>query len=147
MRRSFPRTAPWLALVLCAGMSLRAYLSRYESYSRIIADRYTDQGHLLLQRGRTAEAAGRFRLAIARSDHRAYPHFVLGQLLWLKGEKDGAVHEFRQALRIHPEHSRAHHQLGVALAALGRGVEAAEHCRKAHLLDPAVFTRPDCSAP
>lgn len=135
------------ALFFCASMTFCSYFIHYDDYSRLIANHYSESAHLLLKESRVEEAMELFQKAIERSDHRAYPHFALGQMLWLRGEKALAVGEFRRALIIYPAHSRAHHELGLALAVLGRVSEAAAHCRKAHELDPDLFTRPDCSAP
>jgi tetratricopeptide (TPR) repeat protein len=56
-------------------------------------------------------------------------HMALGHLLQEEGNHDGAVREFREALRIKPDLPRAHAGLGRALLASGRRDEGIRELR------------------
>ena len=51
-------------------------------------------------------------------------HTNLGNELGRKGDLEGAITEYRAALRLAPNHVDAHTNLGVALKSLGRKAEA-----------------------
>src|SRR5438067_1602731 len=45
----------------------------------------------------------------------AEAHYNLGNALYVKGDHDGAIAEYREAIRVKPDHAEAHHNLGSAL--------------------------------
>ena len=47
-------------------------------------------------------------------------HYNLGVALGSKGDLDGAIAEYREALRLNPNNDEAHVNLGVALGQQGR---------------------------
>jgi tetratricopeptide (TPR) repeat protein len=60
-----------------------------------------------------------------------------GIALARRGEKQQAVARFQEALRVRPEHAKAHNNLSIALAELGRGGEAKECWQRALQIEPA----------
>jgi hypothetical protein len=83
---------------------------------------------------------GRSYLAEVLPDS-AEVHNTLGIALAQRGRIDGAIDEFRAALRLEPESSQTHWHLGAALASTGARVEAIEHLRRAVELDRETKTR------
>jgi Flp pilus assembly protein TadD len=74
--------------------------------------------------------------AISRVTARADPntaeaHEFLGNLLSAKGQRDRAIEQFREAVRIEPDFARANLDLGAALADSGNSAAAMPHLRKA----------------
>jgi len=63
-------------------------------------------------------------------------HFYLGAALARKGDADGAIAGFREALRLNPSYANAHNSLGVALEYKGDRQGALEEYRAAYTLDP-----------
>ncbi|PYR27350.1 MAG: hypothetical protein DMF92_16485, partial [Acidobacteria bacterium] len=63
-------------------------------------------------------------------------HDILGSALADKGEFDGAIAEFREALRLEPDSASAHGNLGLALASHQAREEAIVHLRRSLQLDP-----------
>jgi len=57
---------------------------------------------------------------------------MLGQ----KGDRDGAIAEYREALRLNPANHLAHYDLGVALEKKGDRQGALQEYRAAYQLDP-----------
>jgi Flp pilus assembly protein TadD len=64
-----------------------------------------------------------------------------------KGDRDGAIAEYREALRLNPNNDvahfflgEAHNKLGVALEQKGDRQGALEEYRAAHMLDPKNAT-------
>jgi len=57
---------------------------------------------------------------------------MLGQ----KGDRDGAIFGYRQALELNPSNPLAHYDLGVALEKTGDHQGAFEEYRAAYRLDP-----------
>jgi spermidine synthase len=64
-------------------------------------------------------------------------HNQLGIALASKGQLDGAILEFREALRLEPDSAQTHWHLGAALADRGALDEAAGHLRRSVELDPS----------
>jgi len=54
-----------------------------------------------------------------------------------KGDWDGAIKEYGEALRINPEYAAAHYGLGVALERKGNREDALKEYRNAFTLDPS----------
>ena len=61
----------------------------------------------------------------------AAAHFNLGLALGKKGDVDGEIAEYREALRINPNNGAAHNNLGVALEHQGDRPGALEEFRTA----------------
>jgi len=83
------------------------------------------------------------KLSATIDRHRRYkapehpPHRECGRAaLASKGRTDEAIAEFLAALRLDPDSSKAHRNLGDTLASRGRQTEAIEHLRRAVQLDP-----------
>jgi Tfp pilus assembly protein PilF len=51
------------------------------------------------------------------NEEAAEDRFKRGQALLAKGNLDGAIAEFREAIRLSPNHLKAHNNLGAALSA------------------------------
>ena len=66
----------------------------------------------------------------------ASAHVTLGIVLAIQGRNDGAVREFREAVRLDPGYAQAHDNLGIVLARLGQSEEAAGQYREALQLQP-----------
>ena len=72
--------------------------------------------------------------AILRTDpNSAGAHEFLGNLLGLKGQRDRAIEQFREAVRIQPDFAQANLDLGAALADSGDIEAAIAHLRKVAL--------------
>jgi Flp pilus assembly protein TadD len=54
------------------------------------------------------------------------------------GDLEGAISQFRNAIRLSPSYAPAHYQLAVALSRKGDKAEAAEEFQKAAELDPKL---------
>jgi tetratricopeptide (TPR) repeat protein len=57
-------------------------------------------------------------------------HFELGFTLQNIGDLEGAIAEYRAALRLNPSHANAHYNLGVVLQDMGKPTEAAREFRE-----------------
>ena len=57
-------------------------------------------------------------------------HFELGFALQNIGDLEGAIAEYRAALRLNPNHANAHYNLGVVLQDIGKPTEAAREFRE-----------------
>jgi serine/threonine-protein kinase len=99
-------------------------------------------GRELKARGRSREAdaaldAAHAKLdALIRSKPDAWAHFSLGYVLLGKGRTDQAIAEYREAIRLQPDHVSAHHNLAEALRERGRFDEAIPEYREAIRLQP-----------
>jgi serine/threonine protein kinase len=67
-----------------------------------------------------------------------FTHFYRGKALYEKGEREEAIKEFREALRLDPKDALAHTSLGVALYDKGQLDEAIKEYREAIRLDPKL---------
>jgi Flp pilus assembly protein TadD len=65
-------------------------------------------------------------------------HVYLGAMLGQKGDRDGAIAEYREALRLNPGNHLAHYNLGVALEKKGDRQAALQEYRAAYELDPKI---------
>jgi Flp pilus assembly protein TadD len=61
-----------------------------------------------------------------------------GKRMLEAGDLDGAISQFRNAIKLSPSYGLAHYQLAVALSRKGEKVEAAEEFKKAEELDPKL---------
>jgi len=66
----------------------------------------------------------------------AMPHCDLGSALKAKGDLEGAIAEYRAALRLDPDNAVAHFDLGRVLWAKGDREAAFEEFHTAHRLAP-----------
>jgi Flp pilus assembly protein TadD len=67
-------------------------------------------------------------------------HVFLGAALANKGDWDGAITEYREALRLNPQNGLAHNNLGEALERKRDLRGALEEYRAAYMLDPKNAT-------
>ncbi len=97
-------------------------------------------GQYLLQAKRFPEARAQLERAWAlrpKSPNAALQTLVALAFVELQSrEVDAAIKHLRTALRIDPNHVRAHHYLGNALSAKGRRAEAIQHYEAALRADP-----------
>jgi Flp pilus assembly protein TadD len=61
-----------------------------------------------------------------------------GRRLLTAGDLDGAISQFRTAIRVMPSYAMAHYELGLALSHKGLEEEAGGEYRKAAELDPQL---------
>ena len=66
----------------------------------------------------------------------AMAHYKLGSTLKAKGDLDGAIAEYRAALRLRPDNAMAHCDLGHVLWTKGDRMAAFKEFRTAHRLAP-----------
>ena len=86
---------------------------------------HNNWGSLLLNMGHTAEAVGHYQKSIAIAPNPT-AHNNLGMILQENGRLDEAADHFRQAVRLKPDYVRAHFNLVIVLAQMGRVREAIE---------------------
>jgi tetratricopeptide (TPR) repeat protein len=67
-------------------------------------------------------------------------HYNLGNALRKKGDRDGAIAEYRTAIRLQPDLAAAHYNLSNALETKGDRQGALEESRTAYMLDPKNST-------
>ena len=77
-----------------------------------------------------------FRYMIAATPNAPMLRYGLGYCLQGKGDLDGAIGEYREALRLRPGFADVHHDLGVALHDQGKIGEAISSYRKALEISP-----------
>jgi spermidine synthase len=90
--------------------------------------------HLAETEGRTVAGSGYLGAIVPES---AELYNVLGLVLAEKGQIDGAIAEFRRALRLAPDSFLTQWHLGAALASQGAHAEATAHLTRAVELEPA----------
>jgi Flp pilus assembly protein TadD len=73
-----------------------------------------------------------------RAQRRTPTHFNNGFALAAKGDGDGAIAEYREAIRLKPDYADAHNNLGVSLQAKGDTDGAIAEYREAIRLKPDV---------
>ncbi|MBI2928408.1 MAG: tetratricopeptide repeat protein [Verrucomicrobia bacterium] len=81
-----------------------------------------------------AQAAA--RRALELDSRLAEAHAVLGHCAWKDWDRVAAEREYREALRLHPNHSTTHHWYALLLRDQGRTDQALAEIRKAKALDP-----------
>src|SRR5580698_6215377 len=86
--------------------------------------------------GRVEEAAALYEAALRMEPRNADALHLLGVIDHQRGDQERAVTRIRQALSIHGPRSNYLSNLGIALRALGRTVEAIDALRRAAELDP-----------
>src|SRR6267142_1914296 len=92
--------------------------------------------YLLASQERFAEAEPYFEAVLRADPGNAVAHFNLGYTHDKRGQYDKAIHEFREATRLHPTIDRAWYGLGLAHAQLGQHREAAMALEQAATLQP-----------
>jgi Flp pilus assembly protein TadD len=115
------------------------------------AGAHTTLAGVLRQLGDTAGAAAESKagaeMTKASTDLQAATFATnSGRRLLTVGDLDGAISQFRSAIRVMPSYAMAHYELGLALSQKGVKAEADGEYRKAAELDPH-FSRPLSSAP
>ncbi len=105
-------------------------------------DAHINRAHALDRWGRTEEAIKAYRAA-ARIDPTkvtreflARVHANLGGVLGNQNDFDGAIAEYREAVRLRPEYDFAHYWWGVLLVQQGQLDEAIEHFHKTLEINP-----------
>jgi tetratricopeptide (TPR) repeat protein len=84
-------------------------------------------GALLLQQGDSEEAAKYLREALARNPDSVAGRIKLAMALSISGRLGAAEELLHEALRLEPQSSGAHYQLGRLLTKMGRQEEARKH--------------------
>jgi tetratricopeptide (TPR) repeat protein len=79
-----------------------------------------------------------WRRTLARNDSAWIAHNNLGDILRAQGHYDVAIHHFRRAVELKPDHAKAHNNIGGILGLQGRPEEAIVHLRRALELDPSL---------
>jgi hypothetical protein len=95
-----------------------------------------DVGTALLKQGRFEEASAVLREAVALDNDDEVAWRLLGGALASKGDAEGAISAFQNAVRIVPMAARSHYNLGLAFQTAGRLPEARASLEKALSLDP-----------
>ena len=85
----------------------------------------------LARLNRPEDARKQLELAIQTDPTLPEPHDLLGSVLQGQNHVDAAIGEYRESLRLRPDFSRAHLDLGTALAEKGDVSGATEHLRRA----------------
>jgi serine/threonine-protein kinase len=93
-------------------------------------------GWALYESGRSDEALGFYRAALALRPGAAPAYNGVALTLAVLGRRDEAIDYYHQALKIDPNFAMAHNNLGLALWAEGRQDEAIGHYQEAIRLDP-----------
>jgi tetratricopeptide (TPR) repeat protein/tRNA A-37 threonylcarbamoyl transferase component Bud32 len=88
------------------------------------------------QREGTDERTRWFQAAVAAHPFRVLTHNNLGIALYDKGDFDGAIRAYNDALRIDPQYAFAHYNLGLALFGTGNLNGAVGAYKEALRLDP-----------
>jgi hypothetical protein len=105
----------------------------------------SDFADLLFQRaeqaylqGGLAEAEGLLRMLLGRSMREAHVTYLLGHLRMLQSDPTEAEALLRTAVELDASHAKAHDELGLVLATLGRHPEAREFRLRAMELDSEI---------
>jgi tetratricopeptide (TPR) repeat protein len=93
-------------------------------------------GLALDQGGRSQEAVGHLRAALAVRPESSAAHNGLGTALFNLGRRKEAGEHFEEALQLDPRSEVAHQNLGVVLQVQGRLDEAIGHFKQALSIDP-----------
>jgi protein O-mannosyl-transferase len=99
---------------------------------------HNNLGLLLLERGRTGEAAAHLEAAVRLNPAVWEHHANLGLLRLRTGESAAAARHFEDALRLNPSYAEAHNNLGHLLFADGRLADAKSQFEEAIRLKPSL---------
>ena len=81
-----------------------------------------------------------FRHALAVTKDNDTTRLNLGSALQMKGDFDGALAQYREAIRLNPKSYQAYSDIGKILFELGRPGEALEYCARAVQANPGRAT-------
>ena len=96
----------------------------------------------LARLNRPEDARRQLELAIQTDPNLPEAHELLGGVLQNENHVDAAIREYQESLRLRPDFSRAHLDLGTALAEKGDVSGATEHLRRAASgPDPSIRQR------
>jgi predicted O-linked N-acetylglucosamine transferase (SPINDLY family) len=98
--------------------------------------RLIDEGNVIEDEGRLAEALQRYEAAICLAPTLARAHLNRGAILLAMGDTEGALGAFATALVHNPDYPAAHYNIGNAHARLGRPESAVAAYRNALALKP-----------
>jgi hypothetical protein len=73
---------------------------------------------------------------LASVEYHAEAHHIQGVTLFQAGRVSEAIGQFKQALHLYPDYTKAHLNLGIALGQMGRVQEAVEHYQQALRINP-----------
>jgi Tfp pilus assembly protein PilF len=97
---------------------------------------------MLVRLNRFDDAQAAVEASLKADPNFAAAHELLGSLLSRKLQMADATREYRRAVELQPDFSRAQLDLGLALAAEGDLTGAADHLRRAAAAhDPAIAQR------
>jgi Flp pilus assembly protein TadD len=65
-----------------------------------------------------------------------------GKRMLEAGDLDGAISQFRSAIKLSPSYALAHYELSLALSRKGEKTEAAAELKRATELDPKLSANP-----
>lgn len=147
-----PKRSSWIvlaaALVATPPLLAAASPARLEqaiiTQRALVADHPGDAGalndlaNLLFESGDVEAAESVYREALAADPERTEPRFNLALLLHARNERRAAGRQLRHLLRDHPDHARAHYQLGTLHLNAGNRSRALRHYRRAFRLDPSL---------
>jgi tetratricopeptide (TPR) repeat protein len=100
---------------------------------------YETRGAEALDAGRWAEAADDLRTAAGRDPDNPFTRLNLGIALYMLGDAEGALEQYREAVRLSPRQARAHFGIGVLMEARGRDREAVDAFASAVQFDPGYI--------
>jgi len=89
---------------------------------------------------RWRDSAGLYEYMLTLAPGEDLLHYNLACLLGSRGESDGAISHYRQALQVTPDIAEAHNNLGAALESKGKLDEAISHYRQAVQINPDMET-------
>jgi tetratricopeptide (TPR) repeat protein len=106
------------------------------------ADAHINKAHAFDRLGRTAEAIEAYQAATQLDPTEVTPEFLarvhvnLGSVLGNQGDLDGAIAEYREAVRLRPDYDLAHYWWGIVLFRQGQLDEAIEHFSRTLEINP-----------
>jgi tetratricopeptide (TPR) repeat protein len=98
--------------------------------------RLIDEGNVIEEEARFAEALQRYDAAIQRAPHLARAYLNRGNALLEMGDPAGALEAYATAVAKNPDYAAAHYNSGNAYARSGRPDEAVAAYRRALALKP-----------
>ena len=125
----------------CCNQHSRCVLFRLGGRSRsVVARQFIAEGIRLVQQEKLAEAADRFRKAMAADPSNADAANDLGIVLRRQRDFQDAIAAFETARQLRPEEARIQSNLALALDDMGRVAEAVATMQRAYALQPANTT-------